>query len=94
MGAFFRKSVTDTVQKCTVFFLIKPSSGRRARTGGHLTAKKIERNARDEAMKPSSGRRACTSGHLTARFMHICGLCGGIHSCYARESGKKENSRG
>jgi hypothetical protein len=46
-------------------FFIKPSSGRRACTGGHLTAKKIERNARDETMKPSSGRRAHTGGHLT-----------------------------
>ena len=49
------------------FFAMKPSSGRRACTDGHLTAKGIERDARDAAMKPSSGRRACTSGHLTAK---------------------------
>ena len=40
------------------FFAMKPSSGRRACTDGHLTAKEIERDARDAAMKPSSGRRA------------------------------------
>ena len=50
-----------------LFFAMKPSSGRRACTSGHLTAKKIERNARDAAMKPSSGRRARTGGHLTAK---------------------------
>ena len=50
-----------------LFFAMKPSSGRRARTGGHWTAKEIERNARDAAMKPSSGRRARTSGHWTAK---------------------------
>jgi hypothetical protein len=30
-----------------LFFAIKPSSGRRACTGGHLTAKEIERDTRD-----------------------------------------------
>jgi hypothetical protein len=50
-----------------VFFAIKPSSGRRACTGGHWTAKEIERDARDAAMKPSSGRRARTGGHWTAK---------------------------
>ncbi len=49
------------------FFAIKPSSGRRACTSGHWTAKEIERDARDAAIKPSSGRRACTGGHWTAK---------------------------
>ena len=49
-----------TAKTAWLFFAMKPSSGRRACTGGHLTAKEIERDARDEAMKPSSGRRACT----------------------------------
>ena len=39
-----------------MFFAIKPSSGRRACTGGHLTAKEIERYARDEAIKPTISR--------------------------------------
>ncbi len=49
------------------FFAMKPSSGRRACTGGHWTAKEIERDARDAAIKPSSGRRACTGGHWAAK---------------------------
>ena len=32
------------------FFAIKPSSGRRACTSGHWTAKEIERDARDAAV--------------------------------------------
>ncbi len=42
-----------TVKNCVAFFAMKPSSGRRACTGGHLTAKEIERNTRDAAMKLS-----------------------------------------
>jgi hypothetical protein len=54
---------------------MKPSSGRRACTGGHLTVKEIERDARDAAMKPSSGRRACTGGFKNCNKIPLDILC-------------------